>query len=30
MSSQLDALKRIEQDVADRRRPVLHSVIVAP
>jgi hypothetical protein len=30
MSSQLDALKRIEQDVADRRRPMLHSVIVAP
>jgi len=30
MSSQLDALKRIEQDIADRRRPVRHSVIVAP
>ncbi|TMQ31742.1 MAG: hypothetical protein E6K65_00190 [Nitrospirae bacterium] len=30
MSSQLDALKRIEQGIADRRRPVRHSVIVAP
>ena len=30
MSSQLDALKRIDQDVRDRRRPVRPSVIVAP
>ena len=30
MSSQLDALKRIDQDTRDRRRPVRHSVIVAP
>ena len=30
MSSQLDALKRIEQDIADRRRPMRHSVIIAP
>jgi uncharacterized coiled-coil protein SlyX len=30
MSSQLDALKRIDQDTMDRRRPVRRSVIVAP
>lgn len=30
MSSQLDALKRIDQDTMDRKRPVRRSVIVAP
>jgi hypothetical protein len=30
MFSQLDALKRIDQDITDRRRPVRRSVIVAP
>jgi hypothetical protein len=30
MSSQLDALKRIEEDTRDRRRPLRPSVIVAP
>jgi hypothetical protein len=30
MSSQLDALKRIEEDTRDRRRPMRPSVIVAP
>ena len=30
MSSQLDALKRIEQDIGDRKRPMRHSVVVAP
>ena len=30
MFSQLDALKRIDQDITDRRRPMRHSVIVAP
>ena len=30
MSSQLDALKRIEEDTRDRRRPMRSSVIVAP
>ena len=30
MSSQLDALKRIDQDNRDRRRPLRPSVIVAP
>ena len=30
MSSQLDALKRIEEDSRDRRRPLRPSVIVAP
>ena len=30
MSSQLDALKRIDQDIRDRRRPLRPSVTVAP
>lgn len=30
MTSQLDALKRIEEDTRDRRRPLRPSVIVAP
>jgi len=30
MFSQLDALKRIDQDITDQRRPMHHSVIVAP
>lgn len=30
MSSQLDALKRIEQDTQDQRRSVRRSVIVTP
>ena len=30
MFSQLDALKRIDQDTMDRRRPMRRSVIVAP
>jgi hypothetical protein len=30
MSSQLDALKRIDLDTRDRRRPLRNSMIVAP
>lgn len=30
LSNQLDALKRIDQDIRDRRRPLRPSVIVAP
>ena len=30
MSSQLEALKRIDQDMRERRRPVRNSVTVAP
>ena len=30
MSSQLEALKRIDQDMRESRRPVRHSMTVAP
>jgi hypothetical protein len=30
MSNQLDALKRIDQDTSERRRPLRHSMTVVP